>query len=407
MATLNKNYKTLQGSYLFSEIAKRTKEFKENNPGAFLFNLGIGNTTQPLTPSIINGLLTAVEKLGSAHTYTRYGDEQGDIVLRKTLVLYYKSYGVNLFEDEIFISDGAKSDLGNILSIFDNKNRIAVQDPVYPAYIDSSVIYGYAQNFLNGKYKGIVYMPCTKENGFFPSIPEEKVDIIYICSPNNPTGAVATKKQLKAFVDYANKNNSVIIFDSAYSAYIQDKALPKSIYEIPGAKTCAIEINSFSKSTGFTGVRLGWTVVPKELIVEGSIPGEIQSAWNRRQTTIFNGASNISQAGGISALTMKGQIECKEIISYYLQNAALIKKCLTSLGISAWGGDNAPYIWVKTPGSMSSWEFFDKLLQETHVVSTPGVGFGLQGEGYIRLSAFGNRSETLQAANNIKKFLKL
>ncbi|MDP3948221.1 MAG: LL-diaminopimelate aminotransferase [bacterium] len=397
MATINTNYNKLQSSYLFSEIAKRTKDFLEKNPSVQIMKLGIGNTTEPLTPASVAGLLAGVKKLSDVKTYTGYGDEQGNSRLRMELAKYYQKRDVKLEAQEIFISDGAKPDCANVSSIFGEDSVVAVTDPVYPVYVDSNIISG----------KKLVYMKCNEENGFIPSPPKQKVDLIFICSPNNPTGAVATKAQLKAFVDYALKNKAVIIFDAAYTEYIEDLTLPKSIYEIPGASQCAIEINSFSKWAGFTGVRLGWTVVPMDLVVEKGEKGKVNSLWNRRQTTMFNGASNIAQEGGLAVLSQEGQKECKKLINYYMNNAKVIKKGLTKLGLKVFGGENAPYIWLKTPGSMSSWEFFDKLLQEVHVVGTPGSGFGSQGEGYFRLSAFGHKQDVEKAVGSIQENLQI
>ena len=407
MATINTNFHKLAGSYLFAEIAKRTKQFAENNPSATVMRLGIGNTTEPLPSSIIKGLSLGVQKLASVATYSGYGDEQGDARLRLALADFYKNRGITVLEQEIFISDGAKPDTANIQQIFGSNNVIAVQDPVYPVYVDSNVIAGRTGVYTNGRYKKIVYMPCTQKNGFVPMPPKEHADLIYLCSPNNPTGAVATKKQLKAFVDFAIKHKSVLIFDAAYSEFISDKTLPRSIYEIPGAQKCAIEINSFSKMAGFTGVRLGWTVIPLELVIEKTEKGEVNKLWNRRQTTMFNGASNIVQEGGLAVLSKEGQRECKKIITYYMENAKIIKKALEKLGLTVFGGENAPYIWIKTPKNMSSWEFFDKLLNETHVVGTPGSGFGPGGEGYFRLSAFGHRENIEKAVQSIQKNLKI
>lgn len=398
MAKINKNYNKLQAGYLFSEITKRTKAFQMSNPGVEIMRLGIGNTTEALPPSIIKGLRTGVDKLAVTSTYTGYGDEQGDKRLRQALSDWYKKRGISIVPAEIFISDGAKPDSANIQSIFDVKSTVAVQDPVYPVYLDSSI--------LSGK-KEIYYLVCDEKNGFIPAPPGKKVDLIYICSPNNPTGAVATNAQLKKFVDYALEFKSIIIFDAAYSEYIQDPRLPRSIYEIPGASKCAIEINSFSKSAGFTGIRLGWTVVPIDLVCENSGPGKLNGLWNRRQTTMFNGASNIAQEGGLAALSLEGQKECKKIINYYMDNAKIIKRGLESIGITVFGGVNAPYVWIKTPAGLSSWDFFDKLLSEAHVVGTPGSGFGRRGEGYFRFSAFGHKEDVRKALKNIKENLKL
>lgn len=397
MAKINQNYNKLPKTYLFSEIAKRTKFFSEKNPGVELLKLGIGNTTMPLTQTVIKGLKFGVEKLAGPKTYSGYGDEQGNSNLREAVSLWYKRRGVNLEPGEVFISDGAKTDSANITSIFEDNSIVAITDPVYPVYQDSNIIAG----------KKVVLMPCTEDNGFIPKVPKTKVDVIFLCSPNNPTGAAATGDQLKEFVDYAIKNKAVIVFDGAYSEYISDDKLPKSIYQIPRAEKCAIEIQSLSKMAGFTGVRLGWTIVPKALSIEGANPGDVNSVWNRRQTTMFNGASNIVQEGGIAVLSKQGQSECKRLIKFYMENARIIKEGIKSLGLKVFGGENAPYIWVKTPKGISSWDFFDKLLNECHVICTPGSGFGLQGEGYVRLSAFGQRENVIKAVESIKTGLKI
>ena len=390
MASINKNYQKLGGIYLFSEIAKRTKVFLEKNPGIEIMKLGIGNTTEALVPAVVIGLMEGVKKLSDVKTYTGYGDEQGNLNLRQTLSDWYKKRGVSLLPEEIFISDGAKSDAANISSIFEDGSVVAVTDPVYPVYLDANIIAG----------KKIVFLGANEKNNFVPEIPKVKVDLIFICSPNNPTGAVFSKNQLKGFVDYALKNKSVIIFDAAYSEYISNQDLPRSIYEVEGATKCAIEIQSFSKSAGFTGVRLGWTIVPKDL-------GLFNGIWNRRQTTMFNGASNIAQEGGLAVLSKEGQKQTKDQISYYMENARSIKKTMENLGLKTFGGENAPYIWVKCPNGLSSWDFFDKLLKDCHVVSTPGSGFGKMGEGYIRLSAFGHRENVNKAVESISRNLKL
>ena len=392
MAKINSNYRKLQAGYLFPEIARRTREFAEHNPGVELIKLGIGDTTLPLSPTIIKSLHEEVDKLSDAKTYTGYGAEQGNPDLRQALADYYGQMGVVLEADEVFVSDGAKPDAANIQSIFADDSVIAVQDPVYPVYVDSAVIGG----------RKVVYMDCAEENDFFPEVPKQKVDLIYLCSPNNPTGAVATREQLKTFVDYAREHDAVIIFDAAYSGFISDPSLPRSIYEIEGAETCAIEINSFSKLAGFTGVRLGWTIVPHKLTVEGTHPGEVQALWNRRQSTMFNGASNVVQPAGVAVLSKQGQKECQVLIDYYMTNARLIREGLSDVGIVTFGGVNAPYIWAKTPHGLDSWEFFDKMLNQAHVVVTPGAGFGSQGEGYFRLSAFGDRANVQKAVKNIE-----
>lgn len=397
MAKINQNYNNLPKTYLFSEIAKRTRAFSEKNPGVVLLKLGIGNTTLPLTETVINGLKSGVEKLADVKTYTGYGDEQGNTNLREAVANWYREKGIEIKPEEVFISDGAKPDSANITSIFADDSVVAITDPVYPVYQDANIIAG----------KKVVLMDCTQENGFIPKVPETKVDVIFLCSPNNPTGAVATKSQLQEFVDYAIKNQAVIVFDAAYSQYIKDKKLPGSIYEIEGAKKCSVEIQSFSKMAGFTGVRLGWTIVPKDLVIEETSTAEVNSLWNRRQTTMFNGASNIVQEGGIAALSKQGQRESQKLIDYYMENAGVIKEAVEGLGLRVFGGENAPYIWVKTPGDISSWEFFDKLLNECHVISTPGSGFGSKGEGYIRLSAFGQRENIEKAVKSINENLKL
>ena len=309
--------------------------------------------------------------------------------------------------EEIFVSDGAKSDSANIQGIFSQDCVVAVQDPAYPVYVDSNVIFGRTGAASKSGYEGLVYMPCTEENGFFPELPDRKVDLIYICSPNNPTGAVATKEQLKIFVDYANEHKAVILFDSAYAAFITDPDLPRSIYEIEGAETCAIEMNSFSKTAGFTGVRLAWTIVPKALVTEDSEAGKVHALWTRRQNTFFNGASNVVQAGGLAALSKEGREQTDAQVAFYLENARIINDGLKSLGITTYGGGNAPYVWLKTPNGLTSWEFFDKLLNECHVVGTPGSGFGPAGEGFFRLSAFGHRENVEKAVLSLKNNLSL
>lgn len=409
MAKINANYRKLKAGYLFPEIGRRVRLFQEQNPQAVVHRLGIGNTTEPLTPTVVAGLREGAERLGSAETYTGYGDEQGEEELRAALARFYERRGVFLDPGEIFVSDGAKPDAGNIQSIFGTENRVAFQDPAYPVYVDTNVIAGRSGEYDSkaGNYSGFVYMPCSQENNFIPVPPDEPVGLIYLCSPNNPTGAVASHRELKKFVDYARANRSVIIFDAAYAEYISDPELPRSIYEVEGARECAIEINSFSKFAGFTGVRLGWSIVPQALVVEDSEPGELNRLWFRRQTTFFNGASNISQKGGLAVLSEKGLAECRELIDFYMENARIIREGLNSLGLTVFGGVNAPYLWLKTPGGLSSWEFFDKLLHETGAVGTPGSGFGPSGEGYFRLSAFGHRGDIEKAVASIKEGLQI
>lgn len=407
MARTNGNYAKLKAGYLFPEIARRTREFLVENPGVEVMRLGIGDTTEALPPSAVKGLHRGVDKLASVSTYTGYGDEQGSLALREAIVGRYRSHGVTLDEDEVFVGDGAKSDSANIQSIFGLDNVVAVQDPAYPVYVDSNVMAGRTGEEKDNQYEGLVYMPCVEENGFFPALPETKVDLIYLCSPNNPTGAVATLTQLKTFVAYAREHRAVILFDAAYAAYISDRRLPRSIYEVEGAQECAIEINSFSKEAGFTGVRLGWTLVPKALVCEDAGPGELNRLWLRRQSTMFNGASNVVQEGGLAVLSEEGRRECGELVAYYMRNAARIKEGLEGLGIACFGGVNAPYVWMRTPGGLSSWAFFDKLLGEAHVVGTPGAGFGPSGEGYFRLSAFGHAKDIETAIESIRANLKV
>jgi LL-diaminopimelate aminotransferase len=408
MAKINSNYDKLAAGYLFPEIARRTRLFLDANPGANVMRLGIGNTTEALPKSVIAGLHDAVDQMADVETYRGYADGgEGEPEMREALAKRYGNRGIGIEASEVFVSDGGKPDSANIQSIFGLENLVAVQDPAYPVYVDSNVIAGRTGKSKDGQYEGLVYMPCMEDNGFFPELPDQRVDLIYICSPNNPTGAVATKAQLQTFVDYAQEHKAVIFFDAAYCGYISDPELPKSIYEIEGAKNCAIELNSFSKDTGFTGVRLGWSVVPRDLVVEGTEPGKVNSLWNRRQNTFFNGASNIVQLGALSVFTASGQRECEEMVAYYMQNARIIREALESMGLSVFGGVHAPYLWLKTPAGVSSWDFFDQLLTQTHVVGTPGSGFGPAGEGYFRLSSFGHRNNIESAVESIKDNLKL
>ena len=407
MARINKNYNKLAAGYLFPEIARRTNAFLEQNAGAKVLRLGIGDTTEPIVPAVLDGLHSGVDALGNTETYSGYGPSEGVNELREGLAKLYSERGVNLDSSEFFVSDGAKSDSANIQGIFSEDCVVAVQDPAYPVYVDSNVISGRTGEATDAGYEGLVYMPCTEENGFFSDLPDRKVDLIYICSPNNPTGAVATKEQLKTFVDYANEHKAIIFYDSAYASFITDPELPRSIYEVDGAETCAIEFNSFSKTAGFTGVRLAWTIVPKTCLTEDSEPGKLHALWTRRQNTFFNGAANIVQAGGIAALSPEGRSQTDAQVSFYLENARIINEGLKSLGITTYGGGNAPYVWLKTPGGISSWDFFDKLLTECHVVGTPGSGFGPAGEGFFRLSAFGHRENVEKAVSSVKEKLQL
>jgi len=407
MARINKNYDKLAAGYLFPEIARRTNAFLEVNSGAQVLRLGIGDTTEPIVPAVLDGLHAGVDALGKADSYSGYGPSEGITPLREGLAGLYAERGLALDPSEFFVSDGAKSDSANIQSIFSDDCVVAVQDPAYPVYVDSNVIFGRTGQATDSGYEGLVYMPCTEKNGFFPELPDHKVDLIYICSPNNPTGAVATKEQLKCFVDYANQHKAIIFYDSAYASFITDPSLPRSIYEVEGAETCAIEFNSFSKTAGFTGVRLAWTIVPRACRTEDSEAGKLHALWTRRQNTFFNGAANIVQAGGVAALSPEGRSQTDAQVAFYLENARIINEGLQSLGITTYGGGNAPYVWLKTPGGLSSWDFFDKLLNECHVVGTPGSGFGPAGEGFFRLSAFGHRENVEKAVSSIIEKLQI
>jgi LL-diaminopimelate aminotransferase len=410
VAQINDNYLKLKAGYLFPEIGRRVRAFAAANPQAKVIRLGIGDVTQPLTPTILKAFHDAVDDLGNEGSFMGYGPEQGyDFLIDAIIQKSYNPLGVELKSTEMFISDGSKCDCANILDIFALDNSVAIGDPVYPVYNDTNVMIGRTGEANDkGYYKGLVYMPCTEGNGFFPAYPEEKVDMIYLCFPNNPTGAVATKEQLKGWVDYALANNSVILFDAAYEAFITDPSIPHSIYEIEGAKKCAIEFRSFSKTAGFTGVRCGLVVVPEEL--EGATStGEKYSfnkLWLRRQTTKFNGASYPVQKAAAAVYTEEGWKETQANIDYYMENARIIREGLAEAGLTVYGGVNGPYIWLKTPDGLTSWDFFDKLLNECNVVGTPGSGFGPSGEGYFRLSAFGNRDNVIEAVERIKKNLK-
>lgn len=404
MIKINDNYSKLPGSYLFSEIGRRVSEFSAANPDTKLIRLGIGDVTRPLAPEVIRALHSAVDDMAAAETFKGYGPELGYGFLRELIVENdYAPRGVTLDIDEIFISDGAKSDCGNIGDIFAVDNRVAVCDPVYTVYVDTNAMAGRLGEFgADGRWTNLTYMPCTPENGFSPERPKKKVDIIYLCYPNNPTGATASKAQLKAWVDYANENGSVILFDSAYEAYITEADVPHSIYEIEGAKTCAIEFRSYSKTAGFTGTRCAYTVVPKELERGGM---NLNAMWNRRQSTKFNGAPYIVQRGAAAIYTPEGSKQIRESIDYYMNNARIIREGLAAAGFTVYGGVNAPYIWAQTPGGMPSWEFFNLLLERAGVVTTPGAGFGPSGEGFIRLTAFGGHEATVEAVERIKAIL--
>jgi LL-diaminopimelate aminotransferase len=402
MFRINENYLKLPGSYLFSTIGKKVREFTLANPDKKIIRLGIGDVTLPLAPAVIDALHSAVDEMANRETFKGYAPDLGYEFLRQAIADNdYKTRGVTIALDEIFISDGAKSDSGNIQEIFDVNNKIAVCDPVYPVYVDSNVMAGRTGDYLSeqGRWTNVIYMPCTKENNFAPELPKETPDLIYLCFPNNPTGSTITKAELQKWVDYANKVGAVIIYDAAYEAYIKEENVPHTIYECDGAKTCAIEIRSFSKNAGFTGTRLGFTVIPKELKC-GEV--SLNSLWARRHGTKFNGAPYITQAAGAAVYTPEGRKQTMEQIAYYMNNAKVIRDGLLSAGYTVSGGVNAPYIWMETPKGMSSWDFFDHLLNKVNVVGTPGSGFGPSGEGYFRLTAFGTYENTLEAIERIK-----
>ena len=402
MAKVNENYQKLPGSYLFSEIARRTAAYSQEHPDAELIKMGIGDVTRPLAPSVIDAMHEAVNDMASAQTFHGYGPEQGYDFLREAIAENdFHARGIDIDVDEIFVSDGAKSDCGNIGDIFAIDNKIAVCDPVYPVYVDTNAMAGRAGSY-DEKAEGwtnIIYMPTTAENGFCPALPDEVADIIYLCSPNNPTGTVLDASQLKTWVDYANEHGSIILFDAAYERFIVEDGVPHSIFEIEGSKTCAIEFRSFSKTAGFTGARCGYTVVPKNLVREGQ---NLNAMWNRRQTTKFNGASYIIQRGAAAIYTPQGAAEIEENLAYYRENARIIKSGLERTGFEVYGAVNSPYVWCKTPQGMQSWDFFNLLLEKANVITTPGAGFGPAGEGYIRLTAFGNQQATEKAVQRIE-----
>lgn len=410
MAHINENYLKLPGSYLFAEIGRRVSRFKEEHPDANVIRLGIGDVTRPLPKAVIQSMHEAVDEMASESTFRGYGPEQGySFLIQKVIEHDYASRGIKLEEDEVFISDGAKCDTGNIQEIFGLDNVVAVTDPVYPVYVDTNVMAGRAGDLGDdGRWSGIVYIPCTAENNFIPELPKRKVDLIYLCFPNNPTGMTLPRDELKKWVDFARQNRAIILYDSAYEAYIQEKDIPHSIYEIDGAKEVAIEFRSFSKTAGFTGTRCAYTVVPKEVMAytESGEAHSLNKLWNRRQTTKFNGVSYIVQRGAAAVYSKEGQKQVRELINYYMANARIIREGLQKIGIQVFGGINAPYIWLKTPNGMDSWAFFDKLLSEANIVGTPGVGFGPSGKGYFRLTAFGSRESTEEAVERFKK-LKL
>ena len=402
MYRINENYLKLQGSYLFSEIGRRVAAYKEAHPEKNVIRLGIGDVTQPIAPAIISALHKAVDEMGTPEGFRGYGPEQGYDFLRNAIAENdYWDRGCEIAADEIFVSDGAKCDVGNIQEIFGTDNTVAVCDPVYPVYVDTNVMAGRTGRFdpAKGGFDRLIYMPCTAENGFSPELPGQVPDLIYLCFPNNPTGAAIRKEALQAWVDYANRNGSVILYDAAYEAYISEEGVPHSIYECEGARTCAIEMHSFSKNAGFTGLRLGYTVIPKDLKSGGVT---LHSLWDRRHGTRYNGAPYIVQRAGEAVYSEAGKAELKAQVAYYMENARIIREGLKEAGFTAYGGVNAPYIWMKTPDGMTSWAFFDRLLTQVQVVGTPGSGFGASGEGYFRLTAFGTQENTREALRRIR-----
>ena len=405
MVHVNENFCKLPGSYLFSEIGRRVARFSGEHPEAELIRLGIGDVTRPLVPAVVEAMERAAAEMGTPEGFHGYGPEQGYDFLRQAIAHHdYQARGVAVEAEEIFVSDGAKSDCGNMGDIFSLDNVVAVCDPVYPVYVDSNAMAGRAGEYdpASGKWSRLVYLPCVKENGFVPAISEGRADMVYLCFPNNPTGAMATRAQLKAWVDWANANGSVLLYDSAYEAFISQPELPHSIFEIEGARTCAIEFRSFSKTAGFTGTRCAYTVVPRELVRDGV---SLNSLWNRRQTTKFNGVPYVVQRGAEAVYTPAGQEQVRQTIAYYQRNAQVIREGLARAGLEVYGGVNAPYIWVATPQGMGSWDFFDLLLRQAHVVTTPGAGFGPSGEGYIRVTAFGRAEQAAQAVERIQSVL--
>jgi LL-diaminopimelate aminotransferase len=410
MPQINDNYLKLKAGYLFPEIGRRVKAFAAANPTAKVIRMGIGDVTEPLVPAVIAAMHKAVDEMADRATFKGYGDEQGYAFLREAVAKNdFQARNCDVAADEVFISDGSKCDTGNILDIFGPGNRIVVTDPVYPVYVDTNVMAGNTGPLNDrGEAEGLVYVPMTAENNFTPAIPPGKADVIYLCSPNNPTGATLSREALTKWVDYARANQAVIFFDAAYEAFISDPSIPRSIYEIPGSRECAIEFRSFSKTAGFTGTRCAFTVVPKTLkgCAKDGTEVEIYKLWNRRHTTKFNGVSYITQAGAVAIYTPEGRKQINDVIAHYMNNAKIIRESLTELGMKVYGGVNAPYVWLKTPGNLTSWAFFDKLLSECHVVGTPGSGFGAAGEGYFRLSAFNSKENAVEAMRRIKEQLK-
>ena len=410
MALINEHYLKLSKNYLFADIAKKVNAFKVSHPKSDVISLGIGDVTRPLCPAVIEAMHKAVDDMSVKERFHGYGPEQGYLFLREAIVKHdFLSRGIHLDPSEIFVNDGAKSDTGNIGELVRWDNSIGVTDPIYPVYIDSNVMCGRAGSQTDGKWSNVTYMPCSEENGFVPQIPDRRVDIIYLCYPNNPTGTVISKEELKKWVNYALKNDTLIFYDAAYEAYIQDDDIPHSIYEIKGAKKVAIEFHSYSKTAGFTGVRCGYTVVPKELTavtLDGKQRVPLNPMWDRRQCTKFNGTSYISQRAAEAIYTPEGKQQGRETIQYYMDNARMMRDTLIRLGLKVYGGENAPYLWVKTPGGTDSWKFFEQMLYGAQVVCTPGVGFGPSGEGFVRLTSFGNHEDCERALSRISTWMK-
>lgn len=410
MALVNENFLKLPGSYLFSDIAKKVNAFKAAHPDAKLIRLGIGDVTRPLPPACIEAMHRAVDELAHAETFRGYGPEQGyDFLIEAIIANDFAPRGITLKPLEVFVSDGAKSDTGNIGDILQQGNSVAVTDPVYPVYVDSNVMSGRAGDLQeDGRWNHITYLPCTAENNFIPQLPDKRVDIVYLCYPNNPTGTTLTKEELKQWVDYALANDTLIMFDAAYEAFIREDNVPHSIYEIEGAKQCAIEFRSFSKTAGFTGVRCGYTVVPEEVMARTADGKHVQlnKLWNRRQCTKFNGTSYVTQRAAEAIYTPEGKQQVKATINYYLENARIMREGFQQAGFQVFGGVNSPYLWLKTPQGCTSWQFFDRLLNDVHVVGTPGAGFGPSGEGYLRLTAFGQREDCIEAMKRIAQWAK-
>ena len=408
MALVNDHFLKLPNNYLFSDVAKKVNAFKATHPKARVITLGIGDVTQPLCPAVVDAIHRAADELAQQSTFRGYGPEQGYDFLREAILKNdFLPRGIHLDMSEIFVNDGSKSDTGNIQELIRWDNSIGVTDPIYPVYVDSNVMIGRAGVMEEGRWSNVIYMPCTAENGFVPQIPERRVDVIYLCYPNNPTGMTLTKDELRRWVNYALHNDALIFFDAAYEAYIQDDRIPHSIYEIRGARKCAIEFHSYSKTAGFTGVRCGYTVVPKE-VTAATLGGErisLNHLWLRRQSTKFNGTSYISQRAAEAVYTPEGKRQVRQTIDYYMQNAHKMLSALRALGCEVYGGEHAPYLWLKTPGGTGSWQFFEEMLYGAHVVCTPGVGFGPAGEGYVRLTAFGRHDETAEALQRLEKWM--